>query len=60
MYILETSLGRDKFELAIHHYFKKWKNKHPQPEDMQASFEEAVGENLDNFFKLTKKEGKFE
>jgi aminopeptidase N len=60
MYILETSLGRDKFQLAIHNYFKKWKNKHPEPEDMQASFEEAVGENLDNFFKLTKKEGKFE
>ena len=46
-------------ELAIKNYFTKWKNKHPQPADMKAAFEEAIGSNLDKFFELTKKEGKF-
>jgi aminopeptidase N len=59
MYILESNVGPEKAALAIQNYFKKWKNKHPQPEDMKAAFEEAVGENLDIFFELTKKEGKF-
>ncbi len=60
MYILESAIGRDKLDLAIQNYFTKWKNKHPQPEDMQAAFEEAVGGKLDKFFALTKKEGKLE
>jgi aminopeptidase N len=60
MYVLESSVGRAKSDLAIQHYFNQWKNKHPQPEDMQASFEESLGESLDTFFKLTKKEGRFE
>lgn len=60
MHLLEKAIGWDKLELAVHNYFNKWKNKHPQPEDMQAAFEEATGTNLDAFFALTKKEGKFE
>jgi hypothetical protein len=60
MYVLESSVGRAKTDLAVQHYLSQWKNKHPQPEDMEASFEEAIGENLDSFFKLTKKEGRFE
>ena len=45
---------------ATHQYFKDWKNKHPQPEDMKASFEKAISGNLDKFFSLINKEGKFE
>lgn len=60
MYILESAIGRDKIDLAVQNYFDKWKHKHPQPADMQAAFEEAIGEDLDAFFELTKKEGKFE
>jgi len=60
MYLLESAIGWDKIELAFHNYFNKWKFKHPQPEDMKASFEEAIGSNLDQFFDLTKKEGKLE
>lgn len=59
MYLLEAAIGREKTELAVRNYFSKWKNKHPQPEDMKASFEEAIGANLDDFFAMTKKEGKF-
>ena len=60
MYILESAVGRDKLDLAIQNYFDKWKHKHPQPADMQAAFEEAVGEDLDDFFELTRQEGKFQ
>jgi Peptidase family M1 domain len=60
MYLFEKAVGREKTDLAVQHYFKKWKHKHPQPADMQAAFEEALGEKLDDFFQLTKKEGKLE
>jgi aminopeptidase N len=60
MYLLEASVGREKVEKAVQLYFAKWKNKHPQPSDMKAAFEEAIGANLDGFFELTKKQGKFE
>jgi Peptidase family M1 domain len=58
LYILESVLGREKMDAAMHAYFNKWKFKHPQPEDMKAAFEEATGSKLDKFFDLTKKEGK--
>jgi len=57
MYMLEASVGREKSDAAVQHYFALWKNKHPQPEDMKAAFEESIGTNLDKFFALTKKEG---
>jgi hypothetical protein len=59
MHILEASVGPEKTQRAVQHYFQQWKNKHPQPADMQASFEEATGEKLNDFFELIKKEGKF-
>jgi aminopeptidase N len=60
MYILESAVGRDKVDSAFQNYFTHWKDKHPQPEDLKASFEETIGANLDKFFDLTKKEGKLE
>jgi hypothetical protein len=60
LYLLETAVGKEKMDQAIQLYFSKWKFKHPQPEDMQAAFEEAIGAKLDKFFLLTKKEGKLE
>jgi hypothetical protein len=60
MYLLETAVGREKTDQAVQHYFQKWKFRHPQPEDMQAAFEEVIGARLDKFFQLTKKEGMFE
>lgn len=58
MYMFELSVGKEKSDLAVKHYFELWKNKHPQPEDMQAAFEESTGVDLDKFFALTKKTGK--
>ncbi|MGB4846212.1 MAG: M1 family metallopeptidase [Ferruginibacter sp.] len=60
MYMLESSVGWEKTQAALHNYFNKWKFKHPQPDDMQVAFEEAIGGKLTNFFNLIKKEGKFE
>jgi Peptidase family M1 domain len=60
LHLIEVAVGKEKMSLAMHNYFNKWKNKHPQPADMQAAFEEAIGAKLDQAFSLTKKEGKFE
>jgi aminopeptidase N len=59
MHIFEKIVGRDALDLAIKNYFNKWKHKHPQPEDLKAAFEEATGKNLDDWFALIKKTGKF-
>jgi aminopeptidase N len=60
LYMLEAAIGREKVDAAMKNYFSKWKFKHPQPADMQAAFEEAIGSKLDKFFELTRKEGKLE
>jgi len=57
LYILESAVGKEKVDLAMKNYFTKWKDKHPQPTDMQAAFEDALGVDLKEFFLLTKKEG---
>ncbi len=58
MYQLEQMFGKDKIDTAFKDYFNTWKNKHPQPEDMKASFEKTLGLNLDDFFGELKKKGK--
>ena len=60
MYLLEVASSRDQVDKAVQLYFTKWRFRHPQPADMQAAFEEALGAKLDKFFALTKKEGKLE
>ena len=60
LYMLEGAVGRDKVDAALKNYFNKWKFKHPEPADMQAAFEEAIGTDLTKFFLLTKKQGKLE
>jgi hypothetical protein len=60
LYLLEAKEGRAQVDRAVQNYFKKWKFKHPQPADMEAAFEEALGSNLDKYFELTKKKGKLE
>ncbi|MEO6550677.1 MAG: M1 family metallopeptidase [Ferruginibacter sp.] len=59
IYILESEVGREKIDKAFQNYFTKWKDKHPQPDDLKAAFEESLGANLDKYFDLINKEGKF-
>jgi len=60
MYLLEAAVGREKVDQAFHHYFEKWKFRHPQPEDMQKAFEETIGADLSKYFALLNKTGKLE
>ncbi|HSI90030.1 MAG TPA: M1 family aminopeptidase, partial [Adhaeribacter sp.] len=48
---LAAYLGQERFDTAMKAYYEKWKFKHPYPEDLQATFEQNTGENLDWFFK---------
>jgi len=57
LYELEKKVGRSAMDKAFQQYYKDWHDKHPQPSDMKASFEKAMGINLDEWFSLLKKEG---
>jgi len=48
---LNDYLGDEVFDKAMHHYFDKWKFKHPSPEDLQMSFEQISKQDLNWFFK---------
>ncbi|WP_346238091.1 M1 family metallopeptidase [Niabella insulamsoli] len=54
VYQLEQQFGRQKIDEAFKDYFKAWSNKHPQPEDLKASFEKSLGSNLDAAFNKLK------
>jgi aminopeptidase N len=58
IYLLEIAIGMEKTDLAFQNYFNLWKFKHPQPSDMKAAFEQALGVDLSTFFKLLNKENK--
>jgi len=58
LYKIELKVGKEKMDAAFKHYFDLWKNKHPQPEDLKAAFEQSTGVNLEEEFKLLNKEGK--
>jgi hypothetical protein len=60
LYVLESEIGEEKMNKAFQTYFKEWHGKHPQPEDMQASFEKSLGASLGRYFQLLDKTGKFE
>jgi hypothetical protein len=56
--ILEDDLGAEKFDEAMHLYFKRWRFKHPYPYDFQKVLEEVAGRSLDSIFALLKKRGR--
>lgn len=47
---LKAYLGEKLFDKCMHDYYEKWKFKHPQPENLKASFENVTGMNFDWFF----------
>lgn len=47
---LADYLGQELYDSAMHQYFTDWKFKHPQPEDILASFEKTTGKDLKWFF----------
>lgn len=48
---LRAYIGEEAFDNCMKAYYDKWEFKHPQPEDIEAIFEERTGEDLDWFFK---------
>jgi hypothetical protein len=47
---LESYLGTTTMDKAMHNYFMAWQGKHPQPADVQASFEATTKRDLTWFF----------
>jgi len=48
--LMEQYVGEAKFVMAMNNFYEKWKFKHPQPADLQNSFEESLNLNLAWFF----------
>jgi len=47
---LRSYLGDSIYDSAMHDYYRDWKFKHPQPDDLRNSFESSTGKNLTWFF----------
>ncbi len=47
---LRAWLGDSIYDLTMHEYYRLWKFKHPQPEDLQKVFEKSTGKDLNWFF----------
>lgn len=47
---LRAYLGDSVFDSVMHDYYREWKFRHPQPDDLRASFESLTGKNLGWFF----------
>jgi hypothetical protein len=47
---LRAFLGDSVYDYAMHEYYRKWKNKHPMPEDLREVFESSAKKDLSWFF----------
>jgi len=47
---LRAYLGDSVYDLAMHQYYRKWKFRHPQPNDLRHVFELNTGKDLSWFF----------
>ncbi|MEO7765819.1 MAG: M1 family metallopeptidase, partial [Ferruginibacter sp.] len=57
MKYMENTLGTQMFDSCMHEYYRRWKFKHPYPEDFKTLMEEVSGTNLDGEFALLSKKG---
>ena len=48
---LRAYLGDSIFDATVHDYYRVWKFKHPQPDDLRLIFESKTGKDLSWFFK---------
>lgn len=49
-FYLKNYLGEEVFDQCIKTYYTNWQFKHPQPEDIQETFEQVSGKKLNWFF----------
>lgn len=47
----ETIIGRERFDLALREYARRWAFRHPTPADFFRTMEDASGEDLDWFWR---------
>ena len=47
---LRSFLGDSLFDSTMHEYYRLWKNKHPQPDDLRTIFESSAHKDLSWFF----------
>lgn len=47
---LKAWVGEANLDKAMHHYYKKWKFRHPYPDDFRKSVEESLDKNIDWFY----------
>jgi len=47
---LRSYLGDPLFDTIMHDYYSTWKNRHPTPRDLRATFESGAGKELNWFF----------
>jgi len=53
---LEDYLGQSDFDQGIQDFYKKWRGKHPQPNDLKTSLEKVTSKELNWFFEELIKE----
>lgn len=56
---LERSVGRQRFDQAMQHYYATWKFRHPDPDDLRAAWLEA-GLEADWFFETMQTRRRFD
>jgi hypothetical protein len=57
---LEDFVGKNIFDSCLHEYYKRWKFKHPYPEDFKKVVEDVSAKNVDTIFSLLSKKGRLE
>jgi hypothetical protein len=57
MRYMESRLGTELFDKAMQEYYRRWKFKHPYPEDFRKTLEEITQHDLSEFFVLLDKKG---
>ncbi len=57
MELLEEELGNSLFDSCMQEYYRRWKFKHPYPEDFKKVMTELSGRNLDSLFTLLTEKG---
>lgn len=57
MRYLESQIGTEAFNKAMHDYYKTWQFKHPQPEDFKKVIAKSSGKDLDSIFSYLDKKG---
>lgn len=57
MHLLESKIGKARFDTLMQHYYQQWKFKHPYPEDFKTIVNKYADFNTDSLFNLLHSKG---